>query len=716
MRDVRLLLTALVMFVAGGCGDGNGKGDDTEEPAAALDVTDEGGTVVTEIELAQTLVGQDASGQLRVANTGTVATGPIALSITGAAANDFILDNTLTTCAARALGPGESCDIVIRFRPTAAGERLAALTIASNPGGERTIALKGQGIMPDLHFHPTSLAFGPLEIGVGAQTTIELRNDGATAVPITAIAVVGAGFTKGFSTCGAMLAASSSCDIAVGANPSLGLTTGSISVTSGTDVFSAPLSARGLQRVTVTTSGNGSGTVTSTPSGITCGATCTGLFEDAVTLTAAPGAGSQITSWSLASCGQSPTCLVSDGVTVNVSFTLTGTASLNVTFVGDGTGEVEVVKTGAGGGVLANCFGTCPIPVNAGDTIRLRAATFSTFGGFSDGCVDATAQCLFTVQPGTTNVNVSIQKDQKEQWTRLIPGGQPRGVEFDGSGNLIIVSSSTRLAKLSPTGSTLWSQDHVGIGGLDTGPNDTIYVVIGSDLKKLDASGAEIWSRPTIGGGIGQCHGVAVASDGSVVTRGGNTIERRDTNGAPIWTRTFTGSGRCSVAIDASGNVLVDVPSPGAGEGTDARRFAADGTPLADIMYITNGYRAMLNSDLAGSVVACGTGNNQAHISTGGSSSIGSSPVAPNWCSRSGTDSGWVFLYGEAENRPMRWTARRVGPTPWTLPRFPLQAIPERYGTEPSNVTISTTGRIAVVGRYWGITVFETGWVQVFDP
>ncbi|MDQ3297470.1 MAG: choice-of-anchor D domain-containing protein [Myxococcota bacterium] len=719
---MRILLTVLVLFAAGGCGDGKGKDDDTEEPAAAFDVTDESGTVVTEIELAQTLVGQDASGQLRVANTGTVATGPLALSITGAAANDFILDNTLTTCAARALGPGESCDIVVRFRPMAAGERLASLVVASSPGGMRTIALKGFGIMPDLHFNPTSLSFGVLEIGQGSQTTVELRNDGALAVPISAIGIAGAAFTKGFSTCGSMLAASSSCDIAVSANPqALGALAGNLSVTSGTDVFSAPLSVRGARRVTVVTGGNGSGTVMSAPAGIACGSTCTGLFEDALTLTAAPGASSQITSWSIGTCGQSTTCLVpadTAPITVNISFALIGTASLSITFVGNGTGEVEVVKTGAGGGVLANCFASCPVPVNAGDTIRLRAATFSTYGGFSDGCVSLEGECTFTAQPGTTNVNVTIQKDPKEQWTRLVPGGQPRGVEFDGSGNLII-ASNTKLAKLSPTGSTLWSQDHTAIGGLDTGPGDTIYVKIGPDLKKLDSNGGEIWSHAIAGGGTAQCHGVAVAADGSVVVRNGHTLERRDAVGALAWTRTFTGalSGRCSVAIDASGNVLADVENSNF-EATDARRFAADGTALTDVENITFQYRAMLNSSLAGSVVACSTGFSRAYVTGGPATTISGAGSAPNWCSHSGTDIGWVFLPDEAENRPVKWFARRVagGVASWALTRDPLFASFVRYGTEPSNVAISTAGRIAVVGRYWGLTVFETGWVQVFDP
>ncbi|MEQ1637999.1 MAG: DUF1566 domain-containing protein [Methylococcales bacterium] len=62
----------------------------------------------------------------------------------------------------------------------------------------------------------------------------------------------------------------------------------------------------------------GSGTVTSNPSGISCGGACNAEFADstAVMLTANPLGGSQFVSWSVASCGTNPTCLVTvSGIT-----------------------------------------------------------------------------------------------------------------------------------------------------------------------------------------------------------------------------------------------------------------------------------------------------------------------------------------------------------------------------------------------------------------
>ena len=66
-----------------------------------------------------------------------------------------------------------------------------------------------------------------------------------------------------------------------------------------------------LVDLSVTKSGPGSGTVTSSPAGITCGATCTAGFTNGsvVTLTASPGAGSMFVGWSGA-CSGGGSCIL----------------------------------------------------------------------------------------------------------------------------------------------------------------------------------------------------------------------------------------------------------------------------------------------------------------------------------------------------------------------------------------------------------------------
>ena len=83
--------------------------------------------------------------------------------------------------------------------------------------------------------------------------------------------------------------------------------------------------------LSVIKTGNGSGTVTSDPAGIDCGATCTYSFEynKVVTLTAAPSSGSTFTGWSGSGCSGTGTCTVTmnadKSVTANFISTLTST-------------------------------------------------------------------------------------------------------------------------------------------------------------------------------------------------------------------------------------------------------------------------------------------------------------------------------------------------------------------------------------------------------
>jgi phospholipase C len=80
-------------------------------------------------------------------------------------------------------------------------------------------------------------------------------------------------------------------------------------------------------QLSVLTSGSGTGTVSSSPAGITCGATCSASFASgtAVTLTASPNAGTTFGGWSGGGCSGTGTCSVN--LTANTSVTATFNAS-----------------------------------------------------------------------------------------------------------------------------------------------------------------------------------------------------------------------------------------------------------------------------------------------------------------------------------------------------------------------------------------------------
>ncbi len=99
--------------------------------------------------------------------------------------------------------------------------------------------------------------------------------------------------------------------------------------------------------LTVTKAGTGNGTVTSSPSGITCGSTCSASYTTgtSVTLTAAAATGSTFTGWSGA-CTGTGSCVVSmtaaKSVTATFALSTPTTYALTVTKNGAGTGTVTV--------------------------------------------------------------------------------------------------------------------------------------------------------------------------------------------------------------------------------------------------------------------------------------------------------------------------------------------------------------------------------------
>ena len=151
-----------------------------------------------------------------------------------------------------------------------------------------------------------------------------------------------------------------------------------------------------LRTLTVARAGTGSGTVTSSPVGISCGATCTATFpaNSVVTLTAVPAAGSTFAGWSGA-CTGSGACQVtmSAAQSVTATFTLnTVRHALTVTRAGNGGGAVTSSPAGI------NCGATCSatFPANSVVTLTAVPATGSTFAGWTGAC-SGSGSCQVTM-------------------------------------------------------------------------------------------------------------------------------------------------------------------------------------------------------------------------------------------------------------------------------------------------------------------------------
>jgi uncharacterized repeat protein (TIGR02543 family) len=156
------------------------------------------------------------------------------------------------------------------------------------------------------------------------------------------------------------------------------------------------------QALSVATSGEGTGTITSNIGGINCGATCATSepYGTIVQLYPHPATGSQFDGWSGACSGASIPCDVDLGQATNVSasFSLIPNV-LTVTTDGTGTGSVS---SDIGG---IDCGATCSTGIHPGDDVTLTAtpdASSSTFAGWSGDCNGTDSTCTVTMDQART--------------------------------------------------------------------------------------------------------------------------------------------------------------------------------------------------------------------------------------------------------------------------------------------------------------------------
>src|SRR5206468_3360448 len=150
-----------------------------------------------------------------------------------------------------------------------------------------------------------------------------------------------------------------------------------------------------LYTLTVNLGGAGSGTVTSAPAGIACGATCSALFASgtAVALTATPAAGFAFTGWSGGGCSGTSPCTVTLGADTTVTATFVPLHTLTVSPSGAGSGTVTSAPTGIA------CGASCSASFTSGTVVTLTATPTagSTFTGWSGGGCSGASTCTVTL-------------------------------------------------------------------------------------------------------------------------------------------------------------------------------------------------------------------------------------------------------------------------------------------------------------------------------
>jgi uncharacterized repeat protein (TIGR02543 family) len=170
---------------------------------------------------------------------------------------------------------------------------------------------------------------------------------------------------------------------------------------------------------------HGTGTVTSTPAGIACGATCSNAFgaNTSVTLSAASAAGWTFAGWTGACSGAGASCTVSmsESRTVGASFVHNTHFTLAVT-----AGSNGVVTTTPGG---IDCGTRCIAGFAAGTTINViaRPNPGYRFSGWSGACSGT----------NTCDLTMSANRSVQAAFAAVAPGHYALTVHDYGEGTIV---------------------------------------------------------------------------------------------------------------------------------------------------------------------------------------------------------------------------------------------------------------------------------------
>jgi FtsP/CotA-like multicopper oxidase with cupredoxin domain len=198
------------------------------------------------------LVGTNSARQaVTLTNVGVAPLGIISITILGANPLDFNFTNNCPIGGT--LAAGRSCSINVRFSPTAAGVRTAALTISDvDATSPQTVSLTGTGTIPIATVAPTSVAFAPqARNSTSAPTAVTVTNTGTATLTGININFSGANANRFSQTnnCGATLALGASCTINVTFRPNQAgpfTATLNVSVAAPATAVAVPLTGTGI--------------------------------------------------------------------------------------------------------------------------------------------------------------------------------------------------------------------------------------------------------------------------------------------------------------------------------------------------------------------------------------------------------------------------------------------------------------------------------------
>lgn len=405
------------------------------------------------------------------AGSGTVTSSPGTINCGSTCSNTFNVGSSITLTAAPAAGSGFSgwsgactgIDLTCTFTLSTPSSVTANFTPLYNLHTSAVSINNGSGSIS------SSPAGSPSAISCGTSIFNGFICDSGylpnTVVTLTATPDTNTVFS-GWSNCSAP--SGNQCTVTMDAAKNVGAT------------FTA-------NTLSISKSGSGSGTVSSVPAAIDCGATCSGSFNAGATvqLTAAADKFSAFTGWSGACSGTSPICQVAMNAPTGATANFTRYYQLTVSSAGTGSGTV----TSSPGAI--SCGATCSDSYLDGSTVLLSAvpAAGSYFSGWSGACIGASPVCRVTLTAATdvtasfspTKVPLTISPSGSGTGTvtSLPPGincGSTCTANFDGSSMVTLTAQPAAGSVVSWSG-VCSGTDPTCIVTMDTAKNVAVNFV-----------------------------------------------------------------------------------------------------------------------------------------------------------------------------------------------------------------------------------------------
>src|SRR6266404_5253489 len=295
---------------------------------------------------------------------------------------------------------------------------------------------------------------------------------------------------------------------------------------------------------------SGTGSVSSTPAGISCTGGSTGCSQTfvagtRVTLNAAPGTGFAFSGWSGACSGTTTSCTVtmsSPSQNVGASFTAQ-TAPIVLTIGGSGT--VTSSPTGL------NCVGpnSCRQPFPLGTTVTLSAAPASgqTFVGWGGVCSGTTPTCVI-VANATENVSANFAPAVQMEPLQVTVGGagsvtsNPAGINCTSPGTCSQSYASGTAVTLSATAAS--GNIFVGWSGACSGSATTCTVTMSAPTVKVGASFAPVVVYDTLQVALSGTGSVSSTPAGISCTGGSTGCSQTFVAGTRVTLTATPGTGR----------------------------------------------------------------------------------------------------------------------------------------------------------------------------